>query len=143
MSTEGITYNDIESQLIHTQGVSTMCFGSHAKTEAKMNTGQVQNFSTFHLHLPSAFSAAAMIIATILLLCLGYCLYRHFLIRQHRRRQAIKDLRSLIGKHDLDHFFHDRELIAITSENDRDLLNFLCPRSRSFYYLYNHLWKCT
>ena len=28
--------------------------------------------------------------------------------------QAIKDLRSLIGDHDLDHFFHDRELIAIT-----------------------------
>ena len=46
----------------------------------------------------------------------------------------IKDLRSLIGDHDLDHFFHDRELIAITSENDRDLLNFLCPRSRSFIH---------
>ena len=50
------------------------------------------------------------------------------------RRQGIKDLRSLIGDHDLDHFFHDRELIVITSENDRDLFNFFFPRSRSFYY---------
>ena len=46
--------------------------------------------------------------------------------------QAIKDLRSLIGDHDLDHFFRDRELIAITSENDRYLLNFWAPRSRSY-----------
>ena len=46
-------------------------------------------------------------------------------------KQAIKDLRSLIGDHDLDHFFHDRELIAITSENDHHLLNFLAPQSRS------------
>ena len=38
--------------------------------------------------------------------------------------QGIKDLRSLIGNHDLDHFFHNRELITITSENDRDFLNF-------------------
>ena len=45
--------------------------------------------------------------------------------------QAIKDRRSLIGDHDLDHFFHDRELIEINSENDRDLLNFLYPGSQS------------
>ena len=35
-------------------------------------------------------------------------------------KQGIIDLLSLIG----DHFFHDRELIAITSEKDRDLFNF-------------------
>ena len=93
MSTEGITYNDIESHIINTQEVATMSFGSHAKTTAKMNTGQVQNFSTFHIHLPSAFSAAAMIIAALLLLCLGYCLYRQFLIRQHRRRQQVPSVR--------------------------------------------------
>ena len=28
--------------------------------------------------------------------------------------QGIKDLRLLIDNHDLDHFFHDRELIMIT-----------------------------
>ena len=51
--------------------------------------------------------------------------------------QAIKDLRSLIGDHDLDHFFRDRELIAITSENDRYLLNFLASRSRSYVRVVN------
>ena len=38
--------------------------------------------------------------------------------------QAIKDLRSLIGDHDLDHFFHDRELICIIIKIDRDLHNY-------------------
>ena len=46
--------------------------------------------------------------------------------------QGIKDLQSLIGDHDLDHFFHDRELITITLKNDHDLLNFLCSE-------HNHL----
>ena len=49
--------------------------------------------------------------------------------------QGIKNLRSLIGDHDLDHFFHDREMIAITCKNDRDLPNCLFPRSRSFGHL--------
>ena len=53
--------------------------------------------------------------------------------------QGIKDLRSLIGDHDLDHFFHDRELIAITMENDHDLYHFLFPRSRSFGHLYSYV----
>ena len=43
--------------------------------------------------------------------------------------QVIKDLRSLIGDHDLDHFFHNRELIVIITENDCDLFNFFFPRS--------------
>ena len=62
------------------------------------------------------------------------CHLRHYFLffdDVYNSYQAIKDLRSLIGDHDLDHFFHDRELIAITSDNDRDLLNFLSPRSRS------------
>ena len=49
-------------------------------------------------------------------------------------KQGIKDLRSLVGDHDLDHFFHDCELIAITSEKDLDLFNFFFPGSRSFFY---------
>ena len=65
MPTETWSYNDIRSHLTPVDEVPTMCMGSHAKTEAKMNTGQVQNFSTFHIHLPSAFSAAAIIIAAI------------------------------------------------------------------------------
>ena len=40
--------------------------------------------------------------------------------------QAIKDLRSLIGDHDLDHFFNDRDLICIIMKNDRDLDYYVC-----------------
>ena len=46
-----------------------------------------------------------------------------------------------ICDHDLDHFFHDRELIAIRRENDRDLLNFLMPRSWSFGHLFSYIYS--
>ena len=55
--------------------------------------------------------------------------------------QVIKDLRSLIGDHDIDHFFHDHELIAITRENDHDLLNFVLSRSRSFGHLDSYIYS--
>ena len=38
--------------------------------------------------------------------------------------QRIKDLRSFIGDHDLDRFFNDCELIAITTDIDHDLFIF-------------------
>ena len=46
--------------------------------------------------------------------------------------QGMRYLLSLISDHNLDHFFHDRELITITTENDHDLFNFLFPQLRSF-----------
>ena len=44
-----------------------------------------------------------------------------------------------ICDHDLDHFFHDGELIAIITEHDRDLFNFLFLQSQSFGHLYCYI----
>ena len=91
MPTKVLSFNDIKTYLlcsnVSIQFNATMCFGSHSRTKATMNTGTVQNFSTFHIHLPSAFTSAFVIIAALFLLLVVYCIYRQLLIRRQRRRQ--------------------------------------------------------